>query len=666
MVVIVFKCRCFYNVYSNHEIPRPSSYDFNADFILSRSDDLPVSHTSSTLSAHIIKDGEDTLIYRLQAWFDELMLMSSSHDDDVIAIPFESQASDSEDISKYEKLIHITSKDFVKLKNIIRSSQPKPSHEEFKPEFFYADHKHKHVFRIFYRQEQAFHYMDNELSAEQRGYVKVYSFETMFTGKRKFLVASFDDFISAYFTSCRRPEDRHFYEIIREGFPCRPYFDLEFAIDDGISDEQYESLRRRGDHAVEMWINLVLWKILEITGIALGYQHVVVLDSSTSRKFSKHVIILVEDSVSGKELFAANNQSIAFLVASIMQDITEEVKTAQLYPINNPDESHIRSPPLSSRRRPRPPYTKLWFESKDESRRSFIVDLGVYSRNRAFRLLGSCKFGKSTLMQVLPSDTAVYTGLTNAINATSASNLNEIRRCRLERSFVISSNLIKSYAYEIQRSCGHSDAQYRFHGAFLSFNFNANIHLNLARDFASIDEQGICGWPGFYSNTSTSMPRCANIVSPDHQSSSHSISTSSWKESLVLECRERKKSSPFPTLDDYVIKMMGCRGGIVGEINGWRLSCNRQRNPPVYRVRYQLLHNRWCSHVQRQHKSNGIMLEVDYMSASLYQLCWDPECRGYRSDAIPIPPALLPTFDMLVDLDPAAKEYHHEAGLNTI
>lgn len=59
---------------------------------------------------------------------------------------------------------------------------------------------------------------------------RVFSFEDAREGKRRFLVSSFAIFWTNYVSIS--PSQRHVYEIIREGVPCRLYFDLgNLAID---------------------------------------------------------------------------------------------------------------------------------------------------------------------------------------------------------------------------------------------------------------------------------------------------------------------------------------------------------------------------------------------------------------------------------------------------
>ena len=53
--------------------------------------------------------------------------------------------------------------------------------------------------------------------------------------------------------------------------------------------------------------------------------------------------------------------------------------------------------------------------------------------------------------------------------------------------------------------------------------------------------------------------------------------------------------------------------------------------------------NRWCSHVQRPHRSNGTYLRINRQRRCFRQFCFDAECKaeGFRgSEPLPIPPEL--------------------------
>jgi hypothetical protein len=47
--------------------------------------------------------------------------------------------------------------------------------------------------------------------------------------------------------------------------------------------------------------------------------------------------------------------------------------------------------------------------------------------------------------------------------------------------------------------------------------------------------------------------------------------------------------------------------------------------------------NRFCGNVGREHRSNGVYCIVDLAGGTWHQRCYDPECRGYRSECMPLP-----------------------------
>ncbi|CAM9198216.1 unnamed protein product, partial [Ectocarpus sp. 13 AM-2016] len=88
---------------------------------------------------------------------------------------------------------------------------------------------------------------------------------------------------------------RHMYEIIREGCPCRMYFDLEFARGPNPGLD--------GEELVRAWINVVAGKLHQEFGISVGASNVLDLDSSTPKKFSRHLIFHLP----GDQLFLDNS-----------------------------------------------------------------------------------------------------------------------------------------------------------------------------------------------------------------------------------------------------------------------------------------------------------------------------------------------------------------------
>ena len=143
------------------------------------------------------------------------------------------------------------------------------------PGSFYKQRDHElklhptyNVNKMFFRQEQAFQYYDSLACTDS---VKIFSFESPFTGVRKFLVMSFPLFLARY---CSSPaESRHVYEIIREDQPCRAYFDLEFHVPSNPGVD--------GDALMAKWRHMVADKIRELFALDVQEDGFVELDSST-------------------------------------------------------------------------------------------------------------------------------------------------------------------------------------------------------------------------------------------------------------------------------------------------------------------------------------------------------------------------------------------------
>lgn len=329
------------------------------------------------------------------------------------------------------------------------------------------------ILQTFPSQDLAFQHHDKLM---QNGvFTHLFSFESVITRKRKFLVADYKTFVHRYLQLS--PDHRHVYEIIRDGYPCRAYFDLEYT--KSLANSHVD-----GEQLTTIWIGLVISKIKEIFGLRVDHTNVVELDSSTHEKFSRHIIIVLrveggcepgggedgsEEAVvrcprvegdvdvssrrsSSEERVAVarekckggwgqpaktewlfpNNLSVGKLVTSILKDMLQPL------PINtNENESENASSPSAapapppkwadfglprefSGMEPKPEFSKFWVISKSEglrpvvldadhtspafdpssARRTCFVDLGVYTRNRVFRILKSSKLGKSCALSV--------------------------------------------------------------------------------------------------------------------------------------------------------------------------------------------------------------------------------------------------------------------------
>lgn len=143
-----------------------------------------------------------------------------------------------------------------------------------------------------------------------------------------------------------------------------------------------------------------------------------------------------------------------------------------------------------------------------------------------------------------------------------------------------------------------------------------------------------------------------------------------------VQCRP----SHTPLVDLFVLSLCG-RGGVQGAIRGWSFYALDQdphtqpeddrapRPPLVFKLRYNVVNNRWCGRIGRPHKSNHIGYEVNLSKGTATQFCWDPECAGYKSyPPIVIPDALLPNealqlhpLSAAIHASPAARQGWNDA-----
>jgi hypothetical protein len=139
------------------------------------------------------------------------------------------------------------------------------------------------------------------------------------------------------------------------------------------------------------------------------------------------------------------------------------------------------------------------------------------------------------------------------------------------------------------------------------------------------------------------------------------ISNSSWKQSAIANSSYPQQPTWFPAVDEFV---RSCRfntqGGVVGSLHSWSLFKQMHCDFIVYKVRYQIMLNRYCERIKRMHKSNGIYLEVNLMSHEIIQKCWDIDCRGFSSQPILIPDDCIPSVEEIL-LMVAEYEFNHQS-----
>ncbi|KAL7751670.1 hypothetical protein RI367_002669 [Sorochytrium milnesiophthora] len=97
------------------------------------------------------------------------------------------------------------------------------------------------------------------------------------------------------------------------------------------------------------------------------------------------------------------------------------------------------------------------------------------------------------------------------------------------------------------------------------------------------------------------------------------------------------RGSAFPALDQYITANVVHDNTAQGYIRS--VLTYAEDRTLVYAIGGPY---RFCHHVQRHHKSNGIYIVVDLDRRTYVQKCYDPDCRTYRSPEQSIPADVLP------------------------
>ena len=430
---------------------------------------------------------------------------------------------------------------------------------------------------------------------------RIFAVELSTSGKRKYIVGHLGRFIDYYWRRCD-PMQRHYYELIREKTPCRLYFDLEFSklSNPSISEVDQETLM--DEFLAELFTEFELQYGFEVKRC-----HVVDLDSSTKKKFSRHLIV----HLSNKALFADAAAAGRFVKVFVGR-LAEELSTGQLQKRRNKLANHlfVNSAP------PKNPSHDITQTSETDKNTTCFVDLGVYTRNRLFRLLGSSKFGKT-------ADAALRLAAAN------------------EFPFPPGFSNERFYVPSLKRTTG-CEAKNR---ETVGPEFAADGWTNEPQDFDLQTFRSSVDWtahaealaatlvvPVNYSKRSQYI--LAESTDAQALTKPQSESTSSGSVPSASARRVQIGRSPFAAVDDFVLGSLASRGGVQGVIRGW--SIDDDGCDPVS-MTFQMSRNRWCENIGRPHKSNNIMWTIDFQTMLCTQRCHDPECREQKFRGAPVP-----------------------------
>ncbi|XP_021765011.1 DNA-directed primase/polymerase protein-like [Chenopodium quinoa] len=212
----------------------------------------------------------------------------------------------------------------------------------------------KQIWATFPKQDDAIKF------AKEQANVRIFSYQDHFSGQRRFLVSTYQEFWRRY--KNMDSKSRHHYEVIQDGFPCHLYFDLEF--------NRLENTNRDGNQMVDLLLLVIFEALHEKYHIQGEEDWVVELDSSTEAKFSRHLVLRIP-----KAAFKDNSHAGAFVSELFSRIHKAKEKDERFHQLFILKDSSSAGPSMQ-----------------------LFVDNAVYSRNRCFRLALSSKAGKTSLL----------------------------------------------------------------------------------------------------------------------------------------------------------------------------------------------------------------------------------------------------------------------------
>ena len=411
---------------------------------------------------------------------------------------------------------------------------------------------------------------------------RLFALEYNNEGKRKYVSSHMGRFINYYWGECK-PKDRNYYELIREKTPCRLYFDIEYNrnANPGISEEVNELL-------LEEFISELATELKTRFDLSIGRKHIVDLDSSTAKKFSRHFIFHFPE----KELFA-DAVACGVFVKSFIGRLAEEVATGEMAQKGKTAlHKHLFL------------FTKEISEKDGTNRpKTCFVDTGVYTRNRIFRIIGSKKYGK-------PQSAALRIASTN--------------------EFPFPANFHNGLFYNQDNGVDDNDNSKEVSESSLSQERDWNAHARALVDtlIIPIEEDRIDKRILGEIKEDANRNQIIKILAG---------SSTSSKPRANRMLKTGATSSPFPALDNFVRKKLANRKGINGSVRTWSMEND---NLSSSLITYQIKDNRWCENIQRSHKSNNVMWHISISDLKYWQTCHDPDCRlsSFRGEWKDLPP----------------------------
>jgi len=208
--------------------------------------------------------------------------------------------------------------------------------------------------KIFTKQDEALNY------AQKNGMgLMTFAFEERVPdsgGRRKYLTTHPSQMWIRH--KSRPIEERCTYEVIPQSSKCKLYFDLEFS--------KPLNPQSSGEKMVELLIKATTYTMQEVFDAEVTESDILILDGTTETKFSQHLIFQSQNAVFQDNIHAG----------SFVQYLVNQLKESKVPNLSATEQQSL-------------------FINNDKGNTVSLCDLGVYTKNRNFRLFLSTKFGKN-------------------------------------------------------------------------------------------------------------------------------------------------------------------------------------------------------------------------------------------------------------------------------
>ncbi|XP_018048541.1 PREDICTED: DNA-directed primase/polymerase protein-like isoform X2 [Atta colombica] len=188
-------------------------------------------------------------------------------------------------------------------------------------------------------------------------------------GSRRFVVAHPE--VYWWYYKIKPQEERCSYEVIPKDSPCWLYLDLEYPIE--------LNPLCNGPRMTKTLIDIIRAYLLNHYHLLCDRSNFLILDSTTSKKFSRHVIFTMKD------MAFKDNSHIGKFIKTIYNDILFYLKSDTLSHgiLNYFNKADIEEMLV-----------------KTQHGEKLFIDNGVYTKNRHFRIYLSTKWGKQSYLTV--------------------------------------------------------------------------------------------------------------------------------------------------------------------------------------------------------------------------------------------------------------------------